>query len=104
MAPDPKRLDLHELLESIPGVTKAYFQPPSNIKMVYPAIVYKLDRANTDFADNLPYRYKKRYMITVIDRDPETQIPHDVAKLPMCTLDRTYSADDLNHYVLSIFF
>lgn len=99
MAP---RLELQTLLE---GITEhVYFQPPENLAIVYPCIVYARDFAETKFADNLPYDHKKRYMVTVIDRDPDSSIPDQVAKLPTCTFNRFYVADGLNHDVYQLYF
>lgn len=101
MAP---RLDLQDLLEEILGTRNVYFQPPSNVQMEYPCIVYKRDTARTMFAGNYPYRHTKRYLVTVIDRNPDSLIPDEVAKLPMCIFDRHFSANNLNHDVFSLFF
>lgn len=99
-----QRLELQELLEQTLGSDKVYFQPPANVKLQYPCIVYQRDPAKTEFADNKPYRYTKRYQVTVIDRNPDSLIPDRVAFLPMCTFDRFYAADNLNHDVFTIFF
>lgn len=99
MAP---RLELHELLESLSE--HVYFQPPTNVKVEYPCIVYKRDFAETKFADNVPYNHKLRYMVTVIDRDPDSDIPGKVAALPMSIYNRFFTADGLNHDVYNVFF
>jgi hypothetical protein len=96
------RLQLHNVLKAI--TPNVYFQPPSNVQMQYPCITYKRDFAETEFADNIPYGYTKRYMITVIDQNPDGTIPDEIAKLPMCTFNRFYTADNLNHDVFQIFF
>jgi len=97
-----QRLDLQALLETI--VDRVYFQPPSNIQLVYPCIIYKRDFADTKFADDIPYANKTRYMVTVIDRDPDSVIPPKVAALPMTLFNRYYSADELHHDVYNVFF
>ena len=99
MAP---RLQLHELLKSF--VDHVYFQPPENIELEYPCIIYKRDFAETEFADNRPYNHVLRYMVTVIDRDPDSDIPGQVASLPRCLFNRFYTADNLNHDVFNVFF
>lgn len=86
------------------GTTNVYFQPPASIRMTYPAIVYKRDGDNTVYADNANYRNKKRYMVTVIDRNPDSDIPDKIKKLPYCRFSRHYSADDLNHDVYNLYF
>lgn len=97
-----KRLDLQSLLEGI--TTNVHFQPPTNIQLKYPCIIYSRDSADTKFADNEPYSYKKRYVVTVIDQDPDSDIPDKIAKLPMSVFDRFYTVDHLNHDVFSIYF
>lgn len=97
-----QRLDLQALLETL--VDRVYFQPPTNIQLVYPCIVYKRDFADTKFADNNPYSNTLRYMVTVIDRDADSDIPLKVAALPMTLFNRYYSADELHHDVYNVFF
>lgn len=99
MAP---RLDLQMLLETI--VPNVYFQPPTNVQLVYPCIVYERDSGDTKFADDKPYSHTVRYQIVVIDRDPDSPILAQIAALPMCLFNRFYSADNLNHNVYNLFF
>lgn len=101
MAP---RLSLQALLTALLGSKNVYFQPPPSIVMQYPCIVYRRDNLDTVFADNKPYKHKKRYQITVIDRNPDSDIPDKVAALPMCTFDRFFTADNLNHDVFNLYF
>lgn len=103
-APNPKRLELQTLLEGVLGSRNVYFQPPSNVQMSYPCIVYALDNAKTDFADNSPYSRAKRYQVTVIDRNPDTLIPDDIAQLPLSNMNRIFTADNLHHYVFDLYF
>ena len=97
-----QRLKLHQLLETF--TENVYFQPPTNIQLKYPCIIYKRDFADTKFADDNPYNYTKRYMITIIDQDPDSNIPDKVASMPMSLFNRFYTADNLNHDVYNVFF
>lgn len=72
--------------------------------MKYPAIVYNLDRMDAQHADNLPYTITKRYQVTIMDRDPDSFLPTQVANLPMCFFNRFFVADGLNHFVFSLYF
>lgn len=101
MAP---RLELQGILVNLLGSENVYFQPPPNVEMKYPCIVYRRDAAVTSFADNEPYKNKKRYQVTVIDKDPDSPIPDRVAALPTCTFDRFFTADNLNHDIYILFF
>lgn len=100
-----RRLDLHEILVGILGSGNVYFQPPETIKMKYPCIVYEWASNNTQFADNYPYYIKRRYTITVIDPNPDSEIPDRVSKLQMCKPSNTnYQADKLNHYPFDLYY
>lgn len=68
-----KRLELQGLLERVLGSQNVYFQPPENVKMKYPAIVYELDDISHLHADNVPYTRNPGFMITLIDPDPTSK-------------------------------
>jgi hypothetical protein len=99
MAP---RLQLHQLLESF--APNVYFQPPTNILLNYPCIIYKRDFADTKFADDIVYDHMIRYQIMVIDQDPDSEIPKKVAMMPMSLFNRFYTVDNLNHDVYNVYF
>jgi len=100
-----QRLDLDAILRTILGTTNVYFQPPEDIVMEFPCFIYHRDFAETEFADNEAYNSTLRYMVTYVDSDPDTaDIVKQVLELPMCTYDRFYTADKLNHDVFKIFF
>lgn len=99
-----QRLDLQNLLETILGSRQVYFQPPANVQMAYPAIVYARDDLATEFAGNRPYRFSQRYTVTIIDRNPDSEIPSKIAVLPMCVFSRRFTADNLNHDVYTLYF
>lgn len=102
----PRRLKLQKLLEDISGLpeSQVHFQPPNGMQMGWPAITYSRSRAETDFADNLPYRSAQGYSVTVIHPDPDNEIKDKVAALPYCGYDRWYAIDGLNHDVYTLFF
>lgn len=104
MDQEKRRLELQEIFENIPGVKRAYFQPPEDIHMIYPCIRYERANAITEFADNIPYSFTMRYTVMVIDTDPDSRIIEEVAKLKMCTFDRCYSADNLYHSAFTLYF
>jgi hypothetical protein len=101
MAP---RLELQAILLELLGSNSVYFQPPETVQMEYPCIVYRRDLIRTNFADDIPYRILKRYQVTVIDRDPDSDIPDKVGQLPMCSFNRFFTADELNHDIFNLFF
>lgn len=96
------RLGLDEIFRSI--APNVYFQPPESIKMKYPCIIYNLDNYDTEYADNKPYIVTKRYMVTVVDKDPDSEIKDNVALLPYCEFSRSFTKDNLNHYIFEIYY
>lgn len=100
------RLELQTILESIMEeldlTPTVYFQPPDRLN--YPCILYNLADENSIFADNLKYEKFKVYEITVIDKDPDTEIPDMISELEYCEFTRYFVADNLNHYVYRIYF
>ena len=97
------RLNLHEMLGNIPGVRRVYFQPPESIKLDYPCIIYERLRGRSFQANDDLYMYRKSYSATVIDKNPDSLIPDELEKLMFCTMDRYFEADNLNHWVFTIY-
>lgn len=99
-----RRLKLQTILEELLGSDNVYFQPPESLRIEYPCIIYRWDTGDTQFADDEPYIFMRRYQITVIDRNPDSAIPDKIRNLPRCIMDRTYVSDNLNHYIFNIYF
>ena len=98
------RETLQIILEHILGSRNVYFQPPTNLKMQYPAIVYSRERIEKQHADDIVYKQNTAYQITVIDKDPDSEIVHKVSQLPMCRHDRHFTSDNLNHDVFTLYY
>lgn len=99
-----RRLQLHQILTGILGSENVYFQTPESTRMKYPCIVYQRNAADTKFADDKPYLKMKRYTVTVIDKDPDSKIPDKIAALPLCTFNRHYTVDNLNHDIYNLYY
>lgn len=103
------RLELHKELEELIGNKNVYFQPPTNTSMnnviKYPCIIYQQSRPNIKRANNYIYLFTKSYDITVISKDPTYDLAERIAKhFMMCSLDRFYIADNLNHWALNLYY
>lgn len=60
------RIELQEQLVAVLGSNQVYFQPPSNVQMKYPAIVYELSGELVNKADNKRFMAHRKYTITHI--------------------------------------
>lgn len=98
------RLDLQTLLENLLGSRNVYYQPPASVSMKYPAIVYSRYDILNNHANNEVYSQKNAYMVTVIDRNPDSEYVKKVSMLPLCGFDRHYTSDNLNHDVFTLYF
>jgi hypothetical protein len=98
------RTDLQTVLEGLLGTDQVYFQPPTNVTMAYPAIVYERGWQHVSAADNKPYDRVWRYQVTVIDKNPDSLTIDKVADLPMTTYIRHFAVDNLNHDVFDVYF
>lgn len=100
-----RRLRLHEELCTLLGSRNVYFQPPESIRMTYPCIVYERGSGNSRFANNMPYTYRDQYQLTVIDPDPDNEtIDRLLMHFPMSRKGRHYTADNLNHDIINIYY
>jgi len=98
------RLELHELLCTILGSRNVYFQPPDNLQMVYPAIVYDISNRESEHADDIPYIHRKQYTLIIIDKNPDSLIPDKIGVLPTASFKRSYKANNLNHNVYALYY
>lgn len=98
------RLDLHAALKTIPGVAEVYFQPPESVKLKFPCIVYHMNYIQSDKADDLKYLLRKQYVVTVIDKNPDSPIVQELLQFMYCSFDRGYTADNLNHFVFTLYY
>lgn len=105
------RLDLQRMLEDISGLATdqfgnpaVYFQPPANVLMVYPAIRYERSNIGNVSADNDIYRQSHHYQITVIDKNPDSDIVDSVSKIPKIRFVRHYTSNNLNHDVFELYY
>lgn len=86
--------EIGDLLESILGKDRVYFQAPPNTGMKYPCIVYRFVRFNMNHADNKPYLVTGHWEIHHMYKDPKYDLKEKfVFGVPFCSFDRRIVAD-----------
>ena len=98
------RLELHEVLCQILGSRSVYFQPPEDMIIKYPAIVYSRESIDNTFANDDVYNQQRSYQLTVIDRDPDSEIVDKISRMKMCSHSTHFVVDNLNHDVFIIYY
>ena len=100
----PSRLNLQTELETILGSRNVYFQPPSSVRMQYPAIVYSRKDIEKRPANDSAYRKLPSYEVILIDKNPDSKFVDKILDLPYCSFDRHYESDNLNHDVFTLYY
>lgn len=99
------RLKLHEELCTLLGTRNVYYNPPASVAMRYPAIRYSLSDVDHKRANDAIYKNTNRYEIVVIDKNPDSDIYEKIlTHFSMCSFDRPYIADNLNHFILTLYY
>lgn len=98
------RVQFQLKLQEITSVN-VYYQPPRNVQMEYPCIVYNISDIATMSANNNHYVLTNGYMVTVIDRNPDSTIATKlIESFPMSNLQSTFVQDNLHHWVIQIYY
>lgn len=98
------REHLQEFLEEMLGSDNVLFEPPENVKLSYPCILFKRDNIDNTFANNNVYNQQYSYQVTIIEYDIDTELVDKFTKLTNCKFDRTYSMGDLVHTVFTMYY
>lgn len=99
------REDFSVILHEVLGNDNVYFQPPENVKLKYPCILYKRSTILKNNANNKVYKMDSGYGVTVIDKNPDSTIHLELMKrFPMSALNSFYQSNNLNHFNLTIFY
>lgn len=98
------RQEFQAKLESILGSRNVYFQPPSNIKMKYPAIVYTRLSLDPIRADDGVHKMSTEYEVVLIDSSPNSPVIYKLARLPHSRHSRHFEEDNLNHDSFYIYY
>lgn len=98
-----RRKQLNDLLKAVLGNDNVYFQPPDNVTMRYPCIVYERDNTSVKHADDLPYNVVQRYQVTLIDPNPDSEVVDKLSALPLSAFSRHFATSGLNHDVFVIY-
>lgn len=99
------RTSLHEEFYNILNSKNVYYNPPESTKMNYPCIKYSLSGLDAKRANDQVYINTNRYEVILIDPDPDTPLFDKLlTHFKMCSFDRSYKSDGLNHYVFTIYY
>lgn len=96
------RISLHEKLCAALGSNHVYYQPPENLKMEFPCIVYSLQDMTHAMANNEKYIKNRTYKVIVITPQVDPEVVNLVENFDYCKFQQVYTADGMYHYVFRI--
>lgn len=98
------RNEISEKLHTLPVNDEIHFQPPEDVKLVYPCIIYSFDGFRTFHGNDGKYLLREEYTVTHIYQDPIEELHSTILSLfNYVSYDRGYIADNLYHDVYSVF-
>lgn len=99
----PNRTVLHQELVTTSGTNRVYFQPPENIKLQYPCVIYTRSSVRPRHANDQVYTTHDLFTVTYISKDPDDQAPDRMLSgIRGARFDRSYASNNLHHTVLII--
>lgn len=95
---------LREIMMEATGIPNCYYDPPENIQMKYPCIVFHLSGDDCLYADNKTYFHTFRWTATIMDRYSTTQERYirEMEEKCRASLDRMFVNDGIHHTVFTI--
>lgn len=99
-----RRVELGKLFRKEIGIPNVYFQPPSNQKIQYPALIYSRASIEHQNADNIKYKRYTRYSFVIVDKNPDSEYVQRASLLPYCRHERFYTKDNMNYDAFSIYY
>ena len=87
------------------GVSNVYFEPPKNLQLIYPCVIFKRGADSHRSCDNRIYKLDNAYDITYVSYEPDDQMANvilvgDLTHEPpfkMIRKIRHYVAEGLHH-------
>ena len=98
------REDLDKLFCDTLESEYVYYQPPENLQIRYPCLIYSASGNFERHANNKTYHRRREYSVLYITRDPDDATIDRIADLPLCKMGAPYTADNLHHYPYTIYF
>lgn len=100
-----RRIDLQYELIALLNTNNIYYQPPENLKIKYPCVVYFKDSIDINRANDQSYLMKKRYELTIISEKVDCEYIDKILNyFSYSSFGQHYIADGLHHDTISLYY
>lgn len=106
------RISLHYKLDEIlkrhyttkdPEDERVYYNPPANIHLKYPCIIYREVDIKSKNASDRRYHISKEYSVMVVTKARDSNIHEEILdEIPYSNYNMSYIQDNMNHTILRI--
>ena len=104
MTPEEKRLELHALLVRLLGSSNVYHQPPENLALRFPAIIYERVDYAVEYADDRPYHSVRQWQVSVVSQEPTHPVVDKFMELLTAVFKTRYVVSGMQHDVVTIYY
>ena len=94
---------LERIVRDLDSSVNLYFNPPTSTLIRYPAVRCVLKSIDNVHANDDVYGQKTAYQLTFICKELGDMFVKKLSLLKYCSFDRHYVADNLNHYVFTLY-
>ena len=98
------RQELALILKDVMEDNATYFQPPEDVKLIYPCLIYTLQSLEHRTANDAKYNKYRRYTLLLISRDKDEPLVDKIEDLPFCSHQNHYVSDNLYHDAFTLYY
>ena len=102
---EERRLDFDAELRALLATSNTYYEPPANVRLQYPCVVYQRSNIHDTRANDGHYTRRLQFQVTTISLNPDDEWPQMILDyFPYARFNRSFNADGLNHNVILIYY
>lgn len=94
---------LYPMLDAVSDEVTVYYQPPEEIKLDYPAILFEKTGGEYSFANNKVNSKAAKFKVTVIYKDPNFEYEESMSHIRYCSPDTSFRTEGLYHDVYTVY-
>lgn len=100
-----RRHELTPIFKRLLGNNNVYFQPPEDLKMLYPCIRYRLSDIKQFKSNNKLYNHMQGYEVVYITKEPDSALVDQILKeFDYVSFQNVMVVNNLYHYRYRLYY